>query len=371
MIPAPRNILVSYHYFKGFDLNKFAGLRVIGDSGAFSAKHQGAEITTPQLAAWAQRWRHRLCWVAALDVIGNPVATQRNWHEMVDTHGVPAVPTVHFGGKPELLDYYVQRGVDFIGLGGMVGRPIPAQMRWLVSMFRYARDHHPDLRFHGWGVTSADALKLPFYSVDSSGWGGGYRYGRLSLRDPASAKVHSLELNGRTTYAPEVARLLSRHYGVAPSQVATSGPHNRLLMVRLSALSASVQEQQFRRIHRRNPVPAPKWGQLDGANASGPHLHNTINRDHVSTYAELAAQEDAEAPDGPHLHLADTSHPEKGLVEVANLARETAPDGPHLHLAGTGQCRDDLAVAGPHIHLAEGSAEHLEIVARMNTEEAL
>ena len=341
MIPAPRNILVSYHYFKGFDLNKFAGLCVIGDSGAFSAKHQGAEITTGQLAAWAKRWSHRLCWVAALDVIGDSVATQRNWHELVDTYGVPGVPTVHFGGKPELLDYYVERGVDFIGLGGLVGRPIPAQMRWLVSMFRYARDNHPDLRFHGWGVTSAEALKLPFFSVDSSGWGGGYRYGRLSLRDPSSAKVHNLDLNGRTTYAPEVARLLARHYGVSPSEVATSGPHNRLLMVRLSALSASVLEQQFRRTHRRNPVSPPSWGQLGGANASGPHLH-----------------------------LADTSHPEKGLVEVANMAHETAPDGPHLHLAGTGQCRDQ-AVAGPHIHLAEGSAEHLEIVARMNTEEAL
>ena len=360
MIPAPRNILVSYHYFKGFDLNKFAGLRVIGDSGAFSAKHQGAEITTPQLAAWAQRWRHRLCWVAALDVIGNPVATQRNWHEMVDTHGVPAVPTVHFGGKPELLDYYVQRGVDFIGLGGMVGRPIPAQMRWLVSMFRYARDHHPDLRFHGWGVTSADALKLPFYSVDSSGWGGGYRYGRLSLRDPASAKVHSLELNGRTTYAPEVARLLSRHYGVAPSEVATSGPHNRLLMVRLSALSASVQEQQFRRMHRRNPVPAPHWGQLDGANASGPHAHLALNNKgqdyEVDTVTALAA------PDGPHMHLAGTGQ-----------CRDLAVAGPHLHsvvsYGAERRVAEELA-DGPHIHLAEGSAEHLEIVARMNTEEA-
>ncbi|AYD81997.1 queuine tRNA-ribosyltransferase [Mycobacterium phage Saguaro] len=354
MIPAPRNILVSYHYFKGYDLNRFAGLRVIGDSGAFSAKHQGAEITTAQLAVWAKKWSHRLCWVAALDVIGDAEATRRNWHELVDEHGVPGVPTVHFGAPPETMDYYVARGVDFIGLGGLVGRPGPAQMRWLVSMFRYARDHHPEVRFHGWGVTSKDALKLPFFSVDSSGWGGGYRYGRLQLRDPATAKVHNLDLNGRTTYTPEIARLLSRHYGVTPSEVATSGPHNRLLMVRLSALSASVLEQQFRRIHRRNPVPAPKWGQLDGV-----------------------------VP-GPHMHLADSSS--KGLEAVAGMP------GPHYHLAGTGQCRD-LAVAGPHlhlaaqpnheaktvakfaqapgnagphIHLAEGSSEHLETVAKLN-----
>ena len=334
-IPPPRNILVSYHYFKGYDLNRFAGLRVIGDSGAFSAKHQGAEITTAQLAAWAKKWRHRLCWVAALDVIGNAEATRRNWHELVDEHGVPGVPTIHFGCPPETMDYYVERGVDFIGLGGLVGRPAPAQMRWMVKMMRYARDNHPGLRFHGWGVTGKDALKLPFFSVDSSGWGGGYRYGRLTLRDPTTGKAHNLDLNGKTTYAPEVARLLARHYGVSPSEVATSGPHNRLLMVRLSALSASVLEQQFRRTHRRNPVLAPKWGQLDTP------------------------------PTGPHYHLAGTGQCRD---------RTTAEGGPHLHLALNAKGQEyetdavtALANAGPpHIHLAEGSSEHLEIVAKLN-----
>lgn len=332
-IPAPRNILVSYHYFKGYDLNKFAGLRVIGDSGAFSAKHQGAEITTEQLATWALRWRHRLCWVAALDVIGDAEATRRNWLELVE-RGVPGVPTVHFGCPPETMDFYAERGVDFIGLGGLVGRPAPAQMRWMVAMMRYARDNHPAVRFHGWGVTNKDALKLPFFSVDSSGWGGGYRYGRLSLRDPANGRVHTLDLNGSATYDPTVARLLAKEYGVSPSQVATSGPHNRLLMVRLSALSASVLEQQFRRLHRRSPVEPPSWGQLDAA------------------------------PDGPHYHLAGTGQ-----------CRDLAVAGPHLHLAhgattvkGEAEVIPKLAAAnvGPHIHLAEGSSEHLEVVARMN-----
>ena len=336
-IPAPRNILVSYHYFKGYDLKRFAGLRVIGDSGAFSAHHQGAEITVPQLAAWARKWHDQLCWVASLDVIGNPAATKRNWLEMVDQHGVPAVPTVHFGGAPNLLDYYAAKGVDFVGLGGLVGRPAPAQMRWLVAMFRYARDNHPEMRFHGWGVTHRDALKLPFFSVDSSGWGGGYRYGRLTLRDPKSSVVHTLELDGRSTFTPAVARLLRDEYGVNPSEVATSGPHNRLLMVRLSALSASVQEQQFRQLHRRSPVSAPLWGHLGGAAGTGPHQHLALNN--------------------------------KGQEYEVDAVTGLAKDGPHMHLAGTGQCRD-LAVAGPHIHLAEGSSEHLQIVATMNGETA-
>lgn len=345
MIPAPRNILVSYHYFSGYDLNKFAGLRVIGDSGAFSAKHRGAEITTAALAAWGQKWRHRLCWLAALDVIGDQAATRYNWHDMVDGHGMPGVPTVHFGSEPSALDYFGKRDVDFVGLGGLVGRPASAQMRWLVSMFRYARDAWPDMRFHGWGITRSDALKLPFFSVDSSGWSGSYRYGQLALRDPKSKTVHAVDLDGTQTYAPAIARLLRDEYGVNPSQVSTSGPHNRLLMVRLSALSASVQEQQMRYLHRRSRISAPTWGQLDTPEPTvpGPNYHLAGQcRDLTTTEG------------GPHLHLAmeRASSYEKGeAAGVVGLLAEQAD-------------------AGPHIHLAEGYPEHLQVAASMQGEQS-
>lgn len=332
-IPPPRNILVSYHYFKDYDLNRFAGLRVIGDSGAYSAYTQNVTITVPELAAWANKWRHRLCWVAALDVIGDHKASQRNWQIMVDDYGIPAVPTLHYMEPMSVLDYYHSRGVDFVGLGGMVGLSTKGQLRWLISVFRYARDRFPDMRFHGWGVTAREILQLPFFSVDSSGWGAGYRYGRVTLRDPLTGKAHTVVLDGRSTYTPEIARLLTRHYGVSPSEVATSGPHNRPMMVRLSALSASVAEQQFRRLHRRNPIPAPKWGQLGGA-----------------------------ATDGPHTHLA------VGDLNV-EASEVTTLTGPHYHLAMGGGHQEIMAklnASGPHYHLAEGSAEHLEIATEMS-----
>ncbi len=270
MITTPRNILVSYHYFKGYNLDRFVGLRVIGDSGAFSAHSQGAVITTPELAAWAKQWAHRLRWVAALDVIGDAEATRRNWHEMVDLHGVPGVPTIHFGSDPALMDYYAGRGVDFIGLGGMVGRSAAAQMRWLVAVFKYARAKHPAVRFHGWGLTHAKALQLPFFSVDSSGWNAPQRFGRITLRDPHSMADYAIELDGRSTYMPKVAHLLRAHYGVNPDQVATSGPANYDVVVRLAGLSASVQDQRFQRLHRPG-IPAPRWYSPD--DDPGPYLH--------------------------------------------------------------------------------------------------
>lgn len=314
MIPAPMNILVSFHYFGRYNLDRFAGLRIIGDSGAYSARMQGVEIHTPELAAWAKQWQHRLAWVAALDVAGDTATTRRNWHEMVDEHGVPAVSSLHVGTPPAEMDYYAERGVDFLGLGGMAGGTSSPdiQFRWLVQVFKYAQTNHPNMRFHGWGITNQKMIRLPFYSVDSSGWGSGYRYGRLNLRDPNSRKTHAIALNGRETYTPEIACLLRDHYGVNPSEVAKSEPANRPLMVRLSALSASVQEQRFRHLHRHTPITAPTWGQLPGAQV-GPHQHLALNAKgqeyENDTIVELAA--------GPHMHLAE-GHPEH-LAVVADM----------------------------------------------------
>lgn len=310
MIPAPRNALVSYHYFKGYDLNKLASLRLIGDSGAFSAHAQGATITTKEIADWAKQWPHRLAWVASLDVIGDPEGTRRNWHDMVDNYGVEGVPTIHFGADPKLMDYYAERGVDFMGLGGMVGYrgSRTKLLRWLVAVFKHQQRYHPEMRFHGWGVSSPDLLRVPFYSVDSSGWGSSYRYGRLVLRDPRTNKQIAVALDGRSAYAPSIAKLLTLHYGVAPSQIAKSQPGNRPLIVKISALAASVNEQHMRR--RLGVVTAPKWGL--NSRVDGPHQHLVDgSAEHLSIVARL---------DGPHMHLADSSMPNMPVLE--ELARE-------------------------------------------------
>ena len=270
-IPWPRNILCSFHYYRDCDLDQYANLNIIGDSGAFSAESQSAKISTADLAGWAKQWRHRLSWVAALDVIGNPAATRRNWHEMVESHGIPGVPTIHFGANPKELDYYAAREVDFVGLGGMVGKHTAKQMRWLIAVFRYARDKHPDMRFHGWGVTADSVLQLPFYSVDSSGWTQAFRFGTVILRDPHTNDRIPVALDGRGVLHPKVARLLLDHYGVNPVHAATSHAGNHELIVRMAALSASIQEQWFRRKH--GPMAAPAWGWLGGNPGTGPNIH--------------------------------------------------------------------------------------------------
>ena len=168
-----------------------------------------------------------------------------------------------------------------------------SNFKWLASVFKYAQDNHPAMRFHGWGMTKMHFLRLPFFSVDSSGWGNAYRYGRITFRDPLSDKDISIALDGKAVFKhPEIVHMLRDGYGVTPTQIAKAGPHNRELLVKLSALSASVYEQRWRYMFRNRPVEAPKWGRLKGWNFDddpGPHIHLVDGYfPHIRLVADLA-----------------------------------------------------------------------------------
>lgn len=246
----PINSLVSFHYFKDINIAEMHGwgLRIIGDSGAFSALTTGAPVDIREFAAWGRRWRESLFWVASLDVIGDAAATRKNY-EFLRSEGLDVVPTIHYGADPSLMDQYAAEGVDFMGLGGMVGRKSEPDrlLRWALKVFRYARDKHPEMRFHGWGITHPQLImNLPWFSVDSSGFSAAYRYGRLSLFDPRSAKRVGVEMNGRDIYKHK--DLLSGVYGVQDlSRVSKSTSDTRRDLVRLSVAAVQLQETFLRR----------------------------------------------------------------------------------------------------------------------------
>jgi hypothetical protein len=258
-----------------------------------------------------------------LDVAGDIPQTRLNWQRMVDA-GIPAISTLHLGGPPSEMDWYAKQGVDFLGLGGMAGdltTPGESVFRWLVSMFQYAAKNHPQMRFHGWGITKASLMRLPFFSVDSSGWGSSYRYGILSLYDPRDGSRVAVKIDGSgDTYKPKVAELLMECYGVTPSEIHDAGPNNRLLLVKLSALSASVQEQNYRALHRKNPITPPVWGRLGSWELPpGPNQHLALG----GCGAGIRDRKVFSEMNGPHVHLVD-GHPQH-ITTVAQLARGEAP----------------------------------------------
>lgn len=270
----PINSLVSFHYFENHDIKEMKdwGLRLIGDSGAFSAASQGTPINIRAFADWAKKWRDSLSWVASLDVIGDAQGSRKNF-DWLRNKDLDVIPTIHYGADPSLIKDYVKDGVDFIGLGGMVGRKSEPKrlLRWTLSMFKYARDNHPEVRFHGWGVTHPDlVMNLPWFSVDSSGFSSAYRFGRLSLFDPRTAKKVGITLDGSDIL--QHSELLRTVYGIDPANVSVSTRDTRRDLVRLSVAAVQRQEEYLQRRHKVSP---PYYGLLESS-GGGPRVHVAI-----------------------------------------------------------------------------------------------
>jgi hypothetical protein len=265
----PVNSLVSFHYFNKININEMAsgGLRLIADSGAFSAASQGVEIDSQEFYEWCLKWNQSFTWMASLDVIGDEKATYKNWQRV--PHDLKLVPTVHYGAKPSAIDKYVEAGVDLIGLGGMVphkSEPMKL-LRWAAQMMKYARDKYPQVRFHGWGVTHPQLMmNLPWWSVDSSGFGRSYRYGQMLLIDPSNGFKHNVPLDGKSMATHST--LLRESYGVDWRRVTKSTPANRRDVVRLSVRSMQYLEGF---LSNRWKVSAPKDVRLS-KNETGPQI---------------------------------------------------------------------------------------------------
>ena len=259
ILSTPVDILTSFFYYRNINMAEIRswGTRIIGDSGAYSAMSTGTPVDRDEFHAWAKKWKDALYWVAALDMIGDPKGTYANW-KAAQREGLDLVPTIHYGEPPETMNQYVDQGVTFLGLGGMV--PYKSEpkrlMRWCLSMHIYARDNHPDVRFHGWGTThSAIVDGLPWWSVDSSGFGSAFRFGVMKLFDPTAGRNRSVPLDGRSI--AKYARLLRTHYGADWRNVARSEPANRREVARVALRAQQLHAQRLQQ--RRAVTPPPRF----------------------------------------------------------------------------------------------------------------
>ena len=157
------------------------------DSGAFSAKTLGKNIDLDEYIEFCKKTDAD--YYAVFDVIGDGDKTREN-QDYMEKQGVNPVPCFHWGDDMKHLDYYCEN-YDFIALGGMVGN-IGQIKSWLEVIF----SKYPDKKFHGFGLTSPDMIKLfPWYSVDSSSWLMGSRTGTLWMMDTGSLHYDELDRN--------------------------------------------------------------------------------------------------------------------------------------------------------------------------------
>jgi len=290
-------MLLSYWYYKDIDLDVmltewFGEPRpeIFADSGAFSAATQKANISVSEYGAWLQRYKHLFSAYASLDVIGNATASAEN-QEQLEQMGLTPLPVFHAGSPWAELESLLAR-YSYIGLGGMVpyARERGRLMPWLVRCFQMAKGRAV---FHGFGATSWLVIKsLPWYSVDSSSWGTGFRYGLVPLFDSKKGCFYEAVLGDvKTCYK---YRHLIRRLGFNWLDFADRKRYSRRTTCAISALSYLLAEQWLTEWHGK--IDLPSGVRICLADANPKRL--------------------AEAQQGLKIWLSDTGVPPRDLMSV-------------------------------------------------------
>lgn len=311
----PVSLLISYWYFRSDGAvarvvesaeratQAGANVRILLDSGAFSAHSQGFDIRVADYASWLEEvspaLRDWLVGAITLDVLNDEAQSWDNWAAL-QRRGLDTVPAVHLHARLDAVDRYVDAGVDWLALGAMVGQSLPKKFGWAAWVHRHLRDQHPHVRTHGLGATSEKMIaSIPWWSVDSSSFGSGFRYGRAKLYDPATRRLIPVSVNG-SAETHRHGRLLRDVYGIDPATVRKSSPENREVLLRAATRAILLWQRDLR---RARPIEAP--GSRSGG--SGTHLHPVLAAQPHSNQAVSAYLAQAAAAAGPHVHAVNAS----------------------------------------------------------------
>lgn len=268
-------------------------VRIMVDSGAFSADTKGHRIHVDEYGDWIRdrvlpEWGPWLVGCLNLDVLRDADASWSNWSRL-SSRGFDTIPVVHFRDRPELIDRYVSAGSDYVGLGAMVGESATVKLGWAAHVHRYVLDRHPSVRLHGLGVSGQRMVEgLPWWSVDSSSFGGAWRFARAPVYDRRKRKIIPVHLSDGPP-SPDVLRMIRDDYGLRWEEIRKPGSHNRAVLCRWAARSMLAWQHDLRRSRTVSPPPS-KLGD-------GTHIA-FVDRDPDHTNWAL---------NGPHLTHAETS----------------------------------------------------------------
>lgn len=185
LCPEMKDVLVSYHVLRMIKepmkkLEPYLKIRSpFLDSGAFSAMTKKVTIDLDEYCDFIKKTEK--CWkvYAALDVIGDPIATRKNV-EYMESKGLKPLPTFHYGSPIEELERMLKK-YSYIALGGLVPLALKRNTlrAWLDKCFSVImkKEYWP-VKVHGFGVNATWAwMRYPFYSTDATSWMSGRRFG--------------------------------------------------------------------------------------------------------------------------------------------------------------------------------------------------
>ena len=191
-----RNFLMSYEYLrtKGVNqLKKYHDMHLFIDSGAYTYQvdPKYLEYTPEQweeqikeYLSWAERHKESIFGMAELDLqnlVGEEVVNEwrRKYFEpfMLRT-GVPVCFIYHHEGI-EVWEKMCQR-YPYVGFSTVADDGTTYDLNGFRQMLSIAEKHNSLV--HGFGMTRTSLLpQLPFYTVDSTSWKSGFRYGQIAI----------------------------------------------------------------------------------------------------------------------------------------------------------------------------------------------
>jgi hypothetical protein len=256
-------VLVSLWYYRNYNFDTIPReVKVILDSGAFSAYTSGGSVDPQDYADWMTRLAGRFEFAFNLDVLGDNDASFAAWEDLRG-RGHETVPVIHYGTRAQdALPRYLDAGATRLACGGIVVSGAgPQVMSWIAHVFKWLRDNgHDDIPVHGLGLHMRSKLAVfPWATTDSSHYTAAWRFARLSLWDRRSGHEawRGIRLDGKQPYrhGPALAA-----YGVGPEQIERSTPANRDVLVRLATRSEVYAAEAWdRRRARHNGTPTTRY----------------------------------------------------------------------------------------------------------------
>ncbi len=180
-----KRILVSYYYIRNgrgvdFLTNNTEGWDIFLDCGAYSAWTRGDTIDVHAYAKFLKDYGHLVSVYPNLDVKGSIEKTLEN-QTILEGYGLHPIPVFHVNTRRwDILEDYIER-YPYIALGAVAGENTPMSTLHSDMNNIFARmKKKPYTKFHGFGITSLELIKTyPFYSVDSTNWLAGGRFGTI------------------------------------------------------------------------------------------------------------------------------------------------------------------------------------------------
>lgn len=183
------NRLCSYFYIPKGDNCQFSFQRFLLDSGGFTARTRGQEISIKNYVEYINK--NFIPYAFNLDT--NDIEKSLEHQRILDFYTDAVILPIYHHDEyyhpkyRDLIDHYVEN-YRWIGIGGLVRSPLQPKEKLEVLDYVFSKTGDK-VRVHGLGVTDIPLLlRYPWYSTDSSSWLGAARHGRfVGIKDAKEA----------------------------------------------------------------------------------------------------------------------------------------------------------------------------------------